>query len=133
MVRELARRLSEAAARFTEHKALEEFLVALFAVGICAANCDGEIADIEKQELHEFVLGVSATALPEQVKQSIQALYDAPPSLATAMTYVVRTAAEHRRLFDDVVDVVLLADGRGHPRETAFRAAWRAGTAAMAA
>jgi uncharacterized membrane protein YebE (DUF533 family) len=129
----LEQRMAEAAGRMQEDKAWEEFLIALFAVGICAANCDGKIAESEKQELDEFVSGISEIALPKHVKDSINALYASPPSLKAVMHYVERVDQQHRALFDDVIDVVVQADGTVDRDEIAFKAAWKSATAAVAA
>lgn len=99
-------------------------LVAMFAVGLACANCDGEIHDDEREELEEFVAGVSAANLPSSVKSDIRRLWNSPPNIKTAFELAKRSKVDPSRL-DDIIDVVMRADGREHPGETAFRHAWQ--------
>ena len=105
-------------------KNFHDTLVAMFAVGLACASCDGEIHDDEREELEEFVAGVSAANLPSSVKSDIRRLWNSPPNIKTAYELAKRSKVDPSR-FDDIIDVVMRADGREHPGETAFRHAWQ--------
>lgn len=124
-VREMQAKLEQAAARFADHKALEEFLVAAFALGIAAAHADGTFSEEEQAELAEIIAGEAYQAIPAGVRQQIQKLYDNPPSLATAIALAGRVSPTHWDAFDRVIDLIIDSDGDEHPEETAFREAWR--------
>lgn len=98
--------------------------VAMIAVGLACANCDGEIHEDELTEINEFVLGINQSNLPTAVKEKIENLRQKPPSLKTAHE-LAKKAQVNFDLLDDVVHVVMQADGRVHPKERAFLAAWQ--------
>ncbi len=98
-------------------------LVAMFAVAIACANCDGEVHPQERDEIEEFIAGVSHSSLPSPVKRRITALWDARPNAKTAFELAKRAEVDFAVL-DDIIDVVMEADGRVHPKERAFRNAW---------
>lgn len=98
-------------------------LVAATAVGLACANCDGEIHEDELQEIDEFISGALHSNLPKQIHSGITKLRRNPPNLVTAY----ELANEHgldSDLVDDIIDLVIHADGRVHPQEDAFLAAW---------
>lgn len=105
-------------------KKLHEFIVAAFAVGICAANCDGEIHPEERAQIEEFVAGISSAKLPTAVTRAIADLYSRPPTVFQALKYVEAFGAEDLEKFEDVVELTIHADGKVHPKEQAFLEAW---------
>ena len=121
-------KLKKAAAKFREYGLFEEFLVALVAVGFGVAYADGEIAESEEQEIEEFLLGVTRSALPERVKGQIQRLRQHPPTYNEAMEYM-RRIEDHptfdRTVFDDIIQITMKADGKIHPGERAYWTAWQ--------
>ena len=98
-------------------------LVAMFAVGIACANCDGEIHPNEKRDIEEFIAGVSQSDLPSHIKTRIRKLWSEPPNVKTAFE-LAKQADVRFFVLDDIVDLVMVADGRVHPKEQAFRKAW---------
>lgn len=121
-------KLKKAAKKFQEHRRFEEFLVALVAVGFGVAYADGKVADSEEREIEEFLLGVTRSALPERVKEQIKHLRKHPPTFNETMEYM-REIEDHPAfdptVFDDIIQITMKADGKIHPRERAFLAAWQ--------
>ncbi len=123
-IEKFAVQLQEASERFKEHSEYEDLLIAMFAVGISVANCDGEIDPQEKINIDTFIAGIAATSLPESVKKVINQLYDAPPSFNDAMKYVEKVAKPNRELFGTIIAITSESDGVVCDEEVAFKAAW---------
>ena len=100
-----------------------EQLVAMAAVGLACANCDGEIHPQERDDIDEFVAGVGHSELPSHVKERLDKLRREPPNLKTAFE-IAKKAKVDPSILDAIIDVVMHADGRVHPNETAFMKAW---------
>ena len=100
-----------------------ETLIAMSAVGFACANCDGEIHPQEIEEIDEFVAGVNHSKLPSHVKERLGKLRQEPPNPKTAFE-LAKKAKVDPSILDDVIDVVMHADGRVHPKEKAFMSAW---------
>ena len=98
-------------------------LIAMAAVGIACANCDGEIHPDERLEIDEFIAGVGHSELPDEVKEEIRRLWQRPPNLTTAFRIAEKNNVDFS-LLDDVIDVVMHADDRLHAKEQAFKNAW---------
>ena len=109
-------------------KRREEFfdaVLAMMAVGVSAANCDGEVHDEERKSIELFVAGIgAANLLPEGVKTEMNNIYSAPPNLRTAYS-LARRANVPTELCEEIIEVVIHADGVQHQEECAFLAAWR--------
>ncbi|MCY3760259.1 MAG: TerB family tellurite resistance protein [Gemmatimonadetes bacterium] len=121
-------KLKKAATKFREYGRFEEFLVALVAVGFGVAYADGEIAESEEQEIEEFLLGVTRSALPQRVKDQIERLRRHPPKFNESMEYmrqIENNPAFDRSVFDDIIQITMKADGKIHPGERAYLAAWK--------
>lgn len=99
-------------------------VVAVTAVGLACANCDGEIHEDELKDIKEFVSGITQSSLPEVVKEQIENLHQKPPSLTTAHRLAKKAGVDFEFL-DSVIKVVMHADNRIHPGEQAFLVAWQ--------
>jgi len=99
-------------------------LISMEAVGLACAACDGEIALEERQEIDEFIAGVASSGLPSHVKKEIEKIANNPPNLTTAFEMVKRLGLDSYELFDEIIEVVIHADGRIHQDEKAFQNAW---------
>lgn len=100
-----------------------EKLIAMSAVGFACANCDGEIHPQERIEIAEFTAGVGHSGLPPHVKERLHRFERKPPNLKTAFVLSEKAKVD-LSILDDVIDVVMHADGRVHPNEIAFMKAW---------
>lgn len=111
--------------KFKEQKEFEEYVTAMFAVALSAANSDGEIHPNEIRDLEEFIAGESYKAIPKSLKYSIERLKNKPPNFNTAMQYVKEVSRSKWNIFDDIISIVILADGVVKPEEIAFEKAWK--------
>jgi hypothetical protein len=110
--------------RRAEENKYFDYLLALAAVGIACANCDGHISDEEHVAITEFVVGVVAGALPDRIKQQLVQMQKEPPSIVTAFALAMKVGADKMPEFDDVIEMVCYADGHLHEKEAEFKAAW---------
>ena len=100
-----------------------EKLIAMAAVGFACANCDGEIHPKEIDEIAEFIAGVNNSDLPPYVKKQLNKFWREPPNLKTAFE-LSKKAKVKPSILDDIIDVVMHADGIVHAKEKAFMNAW---------
>lgn len=120
----LASAFEEAEKRLDETSDYFNLLIAMEAVGLACAACDGEISPEERQEIDEFIAGVSSSELPSYVKEKIEDIANNPPSVTTAFELAKRVGLDSYELFDEIIEVVIHADGRIHQDEKAFQNAW---------
>lgn len=99
-------------------------VVAVTAVGLACANCDGEIHEDELKDIDVFVSGIAESALPAYVKEQIEGFRQKPPNLKTAHELAKKAKVDFD-LLNDVIDVVMRADGHIHRKERAFLTAWQ--------
>ena len=99
-------------------------ILAMFAVGISVANCDGEIHKEERKTIDLYIFREAASRLPKSVKKKLERMYQAPPNLQTAFK-LAQKANVPMSLCDGIIDVVIDADGVEKADERAFLAGWR--------
>ena len=107
-----------------EHKKYFDNILAMAAIGLSAANCDGKIHGEEQNSLNLFLAGINHPNLPDWVKFKLDAMCKAPPNLRTAYAKA-QDAQIPDDLIEEIIEVVIYADGVIHPEERAFLAAWR--------
>jgi tellurite resistance protein len=110
--------------RLQDYQNFDKKLVALYAIGLAVANADGEICEEERDELNQFVAGCMAGQLPAKVVERIAKLTEKPPTLAQALGYAKRATLPKRDI-DDVIDVMIHADGVVNTHEESFIARWK--------
>ena len=120
----LATAFEDAKTHLGETENYFNLLIAMEAVGLACANCDGEISVEERQEIDEFIAGVSSSELPSHVKQKIEGMAQNPPSINTAFVLAQKVGLNSFELYDEIIEVVMYADGRVHENEKAFQQAW---------
>lgn len=120
----LASAFEDAEKRLDETGDYFSLLIAMEAVGLACAACDGEIAPEERQEIDEFIAGVASSELPSHVKEKIEDIANNPPSVTTAFELAKRVGLDSYELFDEIIEVVMHADGRIYQDEKAFQNAW---------
>ena len=97
-------------------------IIALEAVGVSCAACDGDFSENEKMEIGEFVNGMVSQKIPEDVKEKIQSVYDTPPTVKEAFVMAVESGVE-LDLYEEIIQFVMQIDGI-KPEEEAFVHAW---------
>ena len=120
----LASAFEDVEKRLNETSDYFDLIIAMEAVGIACAACDGEISPEERTEIDEFIAGVSSSELPSHIKNKIQDIAKNPPNVITAFELAKQLGLDSYVLFDEIIEVVMHADGRIHKDEKAFRSAW---------
>ncbi|MDN3616669.1 hypothetical protein ACFFUS_09730 [Vibrio gallaecicus] len=115
----------DAEARLNDVDDYFNLIIAMEAVGLSCAACDGEIADEERAEIDEFINGIMGSALPAHIKSKIDGIANNPPNITTAFEYASKVSPESMGLFEEIIDVVMHADNHIHENETAFLEAWK--------
>ena len=100
-------RISDSVKEANEHY---QYIVALTAVGLATANADGEVSQIEIEEMDEFISGVSKSALPSTVKGKITRMRNNPPSFEKAIKEVKKLSAYNPDDFRTVIELVAASD-----------------------
>jgi hypothetical protein len=123
-VKKLQAALAAALQRIKEREQFFELVVALHAVGVACAACDGQISENEARDIREFVTGVGFQSMPPHIQQKVEAITAAPPSIETAFELAKNCGVEAWELFDEVISLVSFADGAPNSQEAQFRAEW---------
>lgn len=120
----LATAFEETEKQIRETSKYFDLLIAMAAVGFACAACDGEIAPEERLDIDEFVAGVSSSKLPSHIKEKIDEIAKNPPNIKTAFELAQKVGLDSYDLFDEIIHVVIHADGRIHEQEKIFQQAW---------
>lgn len=118
----LENKLKEALTHLKSHDAHFKALIALEAVGVACAACDGDFSENEKAEIGEFVSGMLSQSIPENIKKKIQYIYDNPPTVEEAFILAQESDVEID-LYEDLIKFVMQVDGV-KPEEEVFVHAW---------
>jgi hypothetical protein len=98
-------------------------IIALNAVAIATAQCDGDITPSERANIELFINGLAADAIPEAVKAKIESLYQQPPTVKEVFE-LAKKSGMSLSIFDEIIHLVVLSDDIVHPQEAAFIQAW---------
>lgn len=120
----LSAALDAAVRRAKESHQYFALIIAMHAVGMACAACDGVVAPEEERDIKEFISGLAGTGLPHHVQQKLADMAANPPSMATAFEMARNYGADSMDLFDEIIDMVIQSDGHVHEKEIAFRAQW---------
>lgn len=115
--------LKSAMSQLKEAKNTFDAIIAMEAVAISAANCDGEICDAEREQIEMFIKGMSAASMPERYKKKIQSIYDNPPNIREAFQ-MAKASNIPMDVFDDIIELVANSDEVFKREEEAFTRAW---------
>lgn len=118
----LEEKLMEALTNLKSHDAHFKAIIALEAVGVACAACDGDFSDNEKEEIGEFVKGMIAQSIPEDVKERIQSVYDNPPTVKEAYL-LAKASGVSLNVYEDLIQFVMQIDGIKE-EERVFVQAW---------
>lgn len=106
----------------------EQFLITAFAVGICAANADGEICEEEREELEWLVAGIGKSDVcSQETKNRLKVMYTTPPNLNEVWSLIEEhklNDEKHIKMFTSIVEVVVMADSEKNDDEVEFIKAW---------
>lgn len=98
-------------------------VIAMHAVAIAAANCDGAISEVEKQTIEMLISGLAADSMPASVLEKIELQYRTPPSIRDA--YELAKASDvNMNTFREIITIVMESDGLAHVAKNTFMQAW---------
>ncbi len=127
--RDLEERLEVALAKLRENSDFYNILIAMESVAIACANCDGHIDEKERAQIEMFLQGASRSALPTHVKRVLEDIYQNPPTPNEAFKLAKESGLD-TNVFNEIIEVVMHADGVQHKSEQAFLDAWNVAKAA---
>lgn len=99
-------------------------ILALIAVAISVANCDGEICESEKDEIKQFISGKTVASLPSKLIELIEETFNNPLNIQEAFQVAINSNID-MAVFDEVIEVAIHADDIVHVQEQAFLQAWQ--------
>ena len=121
-IEKLANKLSQALEMLKSHDEHFKAIIAMEAVGVACAACDGDFSDSEREEIGEFVKGMIAQSIPKDVKDKIQDVYDSPPTVKEAFL-LAKDSGMSLDVYEELIRFVMEIDGI-KPEEQAFVQAW---------
>lgn len=121
-MKRLEEKLIAALTKLKSHDSHFKAIIALEAVGVACAACDGDFSDNEKEEIGEFVKGMLAQSIPEDVKARIQSIYDNPPTVKEAYLLAAASGVS-LDIYEDLIQFVMQIDGIKE-EERVFVQAW---------
>lgn len=98
-------------------------IYAMEAVAVAVAYCDGEICEKEREDIQQFINGTSGSALPDSVKRTVEDIYKNPPNIKESFKMANESGVD-MDVFEDIINIVMHADGKVHQHEHAFIQAW---------
>lgn len=114
--------LHEALMALKEHDKHFNALIAMEAVGVACAACDGDFSDHERREIGEFVKGMGEQSIPNGVRMKMADIYDNPPSVREAFE-LAKNSGIPMQVFVDLIKCVMEIDGIKQ-EEQEFLVAW---------
>jgi len=118
----LEKKLILAFKKLKSHDKHFQAIIALEAVGVACAACDGDFSENEKEEIGEFVHGMMSQSIPEGVKERIQKIYDTPPSVKEAFK-LAKDSGVSLDIYESLIQFVMDIDGVKE-QERVFVQAW---------
>lgn len=97
------------------------FIIAATAVGLTAANADGNISEVELMDIKEFIGGIGNSHYPQHVKDLLQELEKNIPTIETLTEYLEIIPSESVKSLEELVETVIWSDGIEHESEIQFR------------
>jgi hypothetical protein len=113
-----------------DDKTYFQLLLALFAMGMAAANVNRKVSAEKLNDLEEFVGGISHSSLPNHIRQEIKQLKNNPPNFNTAMEYMKKLKNPDLSLFEAIISFMSENDGKVTNEGRAFLEAFKSKRAA---
>ncbi|MBZ9688498.1 hypothetical protein G9F72_019395 [Clostridium estertheticum] len=123
-LKELCEKFAKSCEGLKQYEQLESFVMGAFAIGIAAANIEGEISKEAKETIELLTVGLGYNLLPNRIKVDISKLFLKTPTFKDAMKIINTVEKIHWYIFDDVVDAILSIDETDMEQKDAFRTAW---------
>ncbi len=100
-----------------------KLIITMNAVAISAAGCDGWVSQDDRNKIDLFISGVSGDDLPVHIKNKINELYNNPLNIREAMV-MAKESGVNIDAYDEIIEMVVYADGPANVKEHAFIQAW---------
>lgn len=122
-IEHLHAKLQKAFKNFRDTQQHFQAIIAMEAVAVSCASCDGIMTPEEREKIDMFISGASNMTLPESVKTRIQQIYDTPPGIREAFS-LAKSSEMDMEIFDEIISMIVHSDGFFHENEKAFVQAW---------
>ncbi len=119
----LVKGLNSSLEKLKSHDEHFKAIIALEAVGVSCATCDGDFSEKEKRGIGKFVKGMLAQNIPKGIKEKIQSVYDNPLNINEAFKLAQDSGLELKE-FDEVIQFTMKIDGVTK-KEKIFFKAWK--------
>lgn len=122
-IQEYEKRLNKAFDLIRGNAQFFDSLLALEAVGFAIAACDGEISQEEQVIISTYARGANHANYPLKYKKMSEDLHRNPPSVREAF-HMAKNSGLDLSLFNDLIRILIEADGVEHESELVFEEAW---------
>ncbi len=119
----LEKRLKNALAKLKDSSTYFDAIIAMQAVAVAAAICDGDITNTEQETIELFIGGISQASLPIIIKNILSEMYVHPLNIKEAMVLAKKTNIE-MAVFDELIQIVIHSDNKFNAKEKRFLTAW---------
>ena len=103
----------------------EEKGLAIYALSISIAHCDGTISIEEQEIINKFLKEINESNLKEEFKNKAEKISQDPPTFESVVRdYISKVDKSEWDAFDKVVDEVINADGKESKEEEEYRNKW---------
>ena len=110
--------------KLNQYEDLDNYVMAAFAIGIAAANIDGEISAEERSVLELSILGLGCQAMPDGIRGRIAQMFYNKPTFNDAFKLIEKVDKSYWNLFDQIIEIVFSIEKFDLEQKEAFRAAW---------
>lgn len=102
------------------------YILALTAFGYSVANCDGEIAPEEVDELDYYLNYIQKDGtLPDEIKMELTIIQRRKDNFQNIKKYIDEVDVEYLGVFEEVLENIIMADGIEMDEEKEFRKEWQ--------
>ena len=118
------KRLKKLNADILEFADLRKMIFAITAIGVAAANIDGEITDEEAEIIKQLTFGATRAVFSDKLKELVQNLYDSKPNFEKAMNFVNKVDYKYWDEFKAIFIMIFKVDTKNINEQIVFRFKW---------
>ena len=103
----------------------EEEGLAIYALSISIAYCDGIFSKEEQEIINKFIKEIYKSNCGEAFKSKIKEIYENPPTFENVVRdYITKVDDNKWNIFDEVIEEVIKADDEKSKEEEEYRNKW---------
>ena len=103
----------------------EEKGLAIYALSISIAHCDGTFSKEEQEIINKFIKEIYKSNCGEAFKSKIKEIYENPPTFENVVRdYITKVDDNKWNIFDEVIEEVIKADDEKSKEEEEYRNKW---------